>query len=60
MDNEEKSNSQLSDMVADYASKLFFDARGYGLNIAENVAIGDAAYSAFNSAAVAQQRKEAA
>lgn len=57
---EDKTNSELADKVADYAARLFYEERGYGLNISENVAIGNAVYAAFDSANLAQKRKVAA
>jgi hypothetical protein len=57
---EQQTLSQLADRVADYAASLFYEERGYGLNISENVAIGNAVYAAFDSANLAQKRKVAA
>ena len=60
MDSVKPSNSQLADKVADYAAKLFFEERGYGISIQENVDIGNAVYGAFNHATVVQAQKRAA
>ena len=51
------SNSQLADKVADYAAKLFFEERGYGMSLAEQGYINGTVYGCFNSAVAAHVRK---